>query len=51
MPERCVIVIDEALPPGLAANAAAVLALTLGREEPALVGAGFVDADEGAHPA
>jgi Protein of unknown function (DUF2000) len=50
MPERCVIVIDEALPPGLAANAAAVLALTLGAIEPTLVGAEFVDADEGAHP-
>jgi hypothetical protein len=50
MPERCVIVIDEALPPGLAANAAAVLALTLGAREPALVGASFVAADEGTHP-
>jgi hypothetical protein len=50
MPERCVIVIDEELPPGLAANAAAVLALTLGAIEPALVGAEFLDADEGAHP-
>ncbi len=50
MPERCVIVVDEALPPGLAANAAAVLALTLGAMEPELVGAGFVDADEGSHP-
>ena len=30
-PERLVVVVDEALPPGLAANAAAVLAFTLGR--------------------
>src|ERR1051325_4159045 len=27
---RCVVVVDEALAPGLAANAAAVMALTLG---------------------
>ncbi len=45
MSERCVIVVDEGLPPGLAANAAAVLALTLGAREPGLVGADFVDAD------
>jgi len=50
MPERCVIVIDESLPPGLAANAAAVLALTLGAREPALVGADLIDADDGVHP-
>jgi hypothetical protein len=50
MPERCVIVVDEALPPRLAANAAAVLALTLGALEPALAGADFVDGDEEAHP-
>ena len=50
MPERCVIVVDESLPPGLAANAAAVLALTLGAREPALVGADLVDADDRSHP-
>jgi hypothetical protein len=50
MSERCVIVVDEALPPGLAANAAAVLALTLGAREPGLVGDDLVDADAHAHP-
>ena len=50
MSERCVIVVDEALPAGLAANAAAVLALTLGAREPELVGADFVDADAQPHP-
>jgi hypothetical protein len=50
LPERCVIVLDEALAPGLAANAAAVLALTLGATEPALVGADAVDADGHPHP-
>ena len=50
MSERCVIVVDEELPAGLAANAAAVLALTLGAREPGLVGADFVDADAEPHP-
>jgi hypothetical protein len=50
MSERCVIVVDEDLPAGLAANAAAVLALTLGAREPSLVGADFVDADAEHHP-
>ena len=44
------IVVDEDLPAGLAANAAAVLALTLGAREPGLVGADFVDADAEPHP-
>jgi Protein of unknown function (DUF2000) len=50
MSERCVIVLDQDLPPGPAANAAAVLALTLGAREPDLVGADLVDADAGMHP-
>jgi hypothetical protein len=50
VPERCVIVVDEALPAGLAANAAAVVALTLGAREPALAGPDLVDADDGVHP-
>ena len=40
---RCVVVVDEALAPGLAANAAAVMALTLGAMVPAMVGEAFVD--------
>jgi hypothetical protein len=40
---RCVVVVDEGLAPGLAANAAAVMALTLGTKVPALVGEEFVD--------
>jgi hypothetical protein len=49
-PSRCVIVVDESLPPGLAANAAGVLALTLGATVPALAGPDFVDADGESHP-
>jgi hypothetical protein len=47
---RCAIVVDATLPPGLAANAAAVLALTLGATSPALIGQDLVDADGNRHP-
>src|SRR5690349_592997 len=41
---RCVVVVNQALAPGLAANAAAVMAVTLGARLPALVGEDFEDA-------
>lgn len=47
---RCIVIVDEALPPGLAANAVGVLALTLGATLPALVGADLIDADGERHP-
>jgi hypothetical protein len=47
---RCVVVVDEALAPGLAANAAAVMAMTLGAKVPALVGEAFTDGAGGRHP-
>jgi hypothetical protein len=50
LPERCVIVVDETLPPGRAANAAAVIALTVGQRHPALVGPALVDASGVVHP-
>lgn len=50
LPERCVIVINQQLTAGHAANAAAVLALTLGQRHPALVGAPLIDADNCEHP-
>lgn len=50
IPQRCVIVVDAALPVGKAANAAAVIALTIGQRHPALVGAALIDADGLAHP-
>ncbi|HTH62433.1 MAG TPA: DUF2000 domain-containing protein [Paraburkholderia sp.] len=49
-PERCVIVVDDQLPVGRAANAAAVIALTVGRRHPALVGPPLVDASGVEHP-
>lgn len=47
---RCVIILDVALRAGLAANAAAVLALTLGAQFPGLVGQALTDADGTSHP-
>lgn len=47
---RCVVVVDAALPPGKAANAAAVIALTLGQRHPELVGPPLVDASGATHP-
>jgi len=47
---RCVAVIDEALPVGKAANAAAVMALTMGARQPHLVGEPLVDAEGNQHP-
>ena len=44
-PERLVIVVDEALAPGLAANAASVVAFTLGAQLPALRGPDVPDAN------
>lgn len=49
-PERCVIVVEQSLPPGLAANAAAVLALSIGARFPGLPGQDLLDADGTAHP-
>jgi hypothetical protein len=49
-PERLVIVVDEALPPGLAANAASVVAFTLGAQLPGLRGPDVTDADGGVLP-
>jgi hypothetical protein len=48
--ERCAIVIDADLAPGLAANAAAVLAVTLGATVDGLVGPDLVDAHGDVHP-
>lgn len=49
-PMRCVAVIDAALPSGHAANAAAVMALTMGARQPQLAGDPLIDRDGNAHP-
>lgn len=41
--EKCVIVLDEDLPLGLAANTAAILGITLGKTLPEVVGADVLD--------
>lgn len=41
--EKCVMVLDETLPLGLAANAAAIMGITLGRELPGIVGQDVAD--------
>lgn len=48
--QKCVIVLDEALPVGLLANAAAVLATAVGRRRPEVVGADLPDASGRIHP-
>jgi len=49
-PVRVVIVVDEALSIGHAANATALLAVTLGALVEGLPGADAIDADGGVHP-
>lgn len=41
--KKCVMVIDEGLPLGLAANTAAILGVTLGKQLPEVVGADVLD--------
>jgi hypothetical protein len=47
---RCVLVLDEALAPGKAANAAAVMAMTLGTKVPLMIGDDFPDGAGALHP-
>ncbi|PMS18065.1 DUF2000 domain-containing protein [Trinickia dabaoshanensis] len=49
-PQRCVIVVDAALSPGKASNAAAVIAFTLGQRHSHLVGAQLLDKEGAEHP-
>ena len=46
---RCAIVVDQSLPPGLAANAASVISMTLGQKVNGLVGPDVKDADGYVH--
>ena len=48
--ERCVIVVSAELPPGRATNAAAVIALSIGKLRSDLVGADLVDGSSHPHP-
>ena len=41
--EKCVMIIDETLPPGIIANTAAIMGITLGKQMPEVVGADVYD--------
>lgn len=41
--KKCVMVIDGQLPPGIIANTAAIMGITLGREMPEIIGANVTD--------
>lgn len=47
---RCVMILNASLTPGKAANAAAVIALTLGQRHPELVGEALEDAEARRYP-
>lgn len=47
--EKCVMVIDERLPLGIAANAAAIMGITIGKKMPEIVGADVSDKTGNAH--
>ena len=49
-PSRCAIVVDRALPAGRAANAAAVVAFTLGKRHPDVAGSDLIDGSGCHHP-
>lgn len=47
---KVAIVVDSSLPPGLAANTAAVLAMSIGRRVETLIGPDLKDGDGSVHP-
>ncbi|MDQ0794224.1 DUF2000 domain-containing protein [Streptomyces sp. B1I3] len=47
---KCAVVVSDELPPGLRANAASVLTMTLGHRVPGLIGPDVKDADGTVHP-
>lgn len=49
MEQKCVIILDEALPLGFIANTAAILGITLGKQLPEIVGADVNDQRGGRH--
>ena len=47
--EKCVVVIDGALPSGIAANIGVILGMTMGKHMPEAIGADVRDSDENEH--
>ena len=48
--EKCVLILDRQLPPGLLANTAAILGVTLGKALPQIVGDDIRDGSGTVHP-
>lgn len=48
--EKCVIILDSSLPPGLLANTAAILGITIGQKRPDIVGTDVFDTSGRNHP-
>lgn len=48
--EKCVLILDSAMPAGLIANTAVILGITLGKLLPQVAGEDAWDADGGRHP-
>lgn len=47
--EKCVMILDENLPRGIIANAAAILGITMGNKRPEIVGINVVDKEGNRH--
>ena len=47
--EKCVMIIDEALPLGIIANTAAILGITMGMKMPDVAGRGVADKEGNSH--
>lgn len=47
---KCAVILNESLPTGVLANAAAILGMTLGKRYGQLIGEDVEDAEGGAHP-
>lgn len=48
--KKCVMILDEALPPGLIANTAAIMGISIGKEMPEIVGRDVTDQAGSRHP-
>lgn len=47
--KKCVLIINETLPSGIAANTAAILGITIGAKASEIVGANIIDANKNMH--
>ena len=47
--KKCIMVIDKSLPPGIIANTAAIMGITLGKRMPEVVGTDVTDQDGNEH--